>query len=83
MTKQTIEVRQVAKGSQFNSSAPYTVLGTIKRKLRAEQIGNFNPIFCEYKGNKRVLVRSKMGDISDPFRADKTYLEKLFIRVEV
>jgi hypothetical protein len=54
---------------------------TIKRKLRAEQVGNFNPLFCTYRGNKRVLVHSDDGDLSDPFRREQAYEKTLFIRV--
>ena len=78
--KQTIEVRQVAPGNEFNSAAPYSVVKTIKRKLKAENIGNFCPVFCNYLG-KQKLVHSELGDLSDPFRANEKYLEKLFIRV--
>jgi hypothetical protein len=49
---------------------------TIKRKLRAEMIGNFNPFFCTYNRNE-YLVKSDDGDLSDPFRRDESY--KLFI----
>lgn len=54
---------------------------TIARVLRAEQIGNFNPIFCTYMGKKH-LVMSNEGDLSDPFRRDASYLEKLFIEIK-
>ena len=50
----------------------------IFRALSFENIGNFCPCFCQYKGQKR-LVSSEEGDISDPFRADITYLKSLFI----
>ena len=56
------------------------VLGTIDRVLRAEMIGNFNPIFCTYHG-KEHLVHSEAGDLSDPFRRDNTYAETLFIKI--
>lgn len=52
---------------------------TIKRVLRAENIGNFSPIFCRYRG-KRTLVESGKGDLSDPFRRDMDYLKYLFIQ---
>lgn len=67
--KHVIEVR-TSGGTPF----------TIKRQLRAEAIGNFNPIFCTYQG-KRCLVQSDEGDLSDPFRRDDSYLKKLFITV--
>lgn len=82
MKKHNIEVRGVAPGNKFNSAAPYTVLATIQRKLWSEVSGNFNPVFCRYQG-KRELVHSEQGDLSDPFRREESYLEKLFIRVEV
>lgn len=59
---------------------PGHLLGTIKRVLRAEAIGNFNPIFCTYHG-KRHLVSSMAGDISDPFRRDESYLDTLYIEL--
>ena len=48
-------------------------LGSIKRALRAEQIGNFNPLFCRFHNDPRVLVRSDDGDVSDPFRREENY----------
>lgn len=45
---------------------------TIRRVLRAEMIGNFNPLFCTYQ-NKTWLVKSDDGDLSDPFRRDESY----------
>jgi hypothetical protein len=78
--KQTIQVRLVEAGQEFNSSAHYSVVGTIQRKVWCEAIGNFNPMFCRYKG-KRTLVHSEEGDISDPFRREESYLKTLFIRV--
>ena len=54
---------------------------TIKRKLRSECIGNFNPIFCTYQG-KEHLVKSNEGDLSDPFRRDESYIDSLYIEVE-
>jgi len=54
---------------------------TIKRVLRAESIGNFNPIFCTYK-NKERLVKSEKGDLSDPFRREENYLDSLYIEIE-
>ena len=68
MIKMSIQVR----------NADGTVLETIKRKPWAEQFGNFNPVFCRYKG-KKCLVQSDKGDISDPFRADESYLETMYI----
>jgi hypothetical protein len=53
----------------------------VERVLVAEQIGNFNPLFCTYNG-KKYLVHSTQGDISDPFRRDESYLKTLYIEVE-
>ena len=77
----SIQVRKVSPGNLYNSAAPFGTIGTVKRVLRAEQIGNFNPLFCTYKGDKRTLVHSEQGDLSDPFRRDGSYAATLFIRV--
>jgi hypothetical protein len=45
-------------------------------------MGNFNPLFCTYNG-KKYLVQSECGDLSDPFRREESWLEKLFIKLEV
>jgi len=74
MDKQTITV---LRGCDFFGNGGQEV-ETIKRKVWAEAIGNFNPIFCTYKG-KRELVKSKEGDVSDPFRREASYLQSLFI----
>ena len=71
MKKYQIQVRQ--KGTS-------NVLKVIKRKIRVEAIGNFCPAFCTYL-NKEHLVKSDGGDLSDPFRQNKTYLSSLFIEV--
>jgi hypothetical protein len=71
MEKHTIEVRAKDNGIVFK---------TIKRVLRAEAIGNFNPIFCTYQGSKH-LVKSDEGDLSDPFRREESYLETLYINL--
>lgn len=73
-----IEVRE--NGERYGN--PGKVIEVIKRVLRAESIGNFNPIFCTYRG-KRELVKSMAGDISDPFRRDGTYLETLYIETSI
>jgi hypothetical protein len=79
-TKQTIEVRRYDEGLNHHRSDKFTLVETITRKPWLEAIGNFNPMFCRYNG-KRTLVHSESGDISDPFRRDETYLQKLFIEV--
>lgn len=53
----------------------------IKRKLKFEAIGNFCPAFATYKG-KEYLVESEEGDLSDPFRANESYLKRLYITVK-
>ena len=73
--KQQVQVRVKQK---FGN--PGDVLETIKVMLKAEQIGNFNPIFCAYQGKKH-LVSSMEGDLSDPFRREECYLETLYIEV--
>ena len=70
MKKHSVEVRN-GDGS---------VVTTIQRVLRAEAIGNFNPVFCRYNNKKRCLVESEDGFIDDPFRRSNESLKKLFIR---
>jgi len=77
MEKQVINVHK--KGTSYG--VPGEFVETIKRKCWAEQIGNFNPIFCRYKG-KRKIVQSLSGDLSDPFRREESYLEKLYIEID-
>lgn len=72
------EISVCEKGERYLK--PGKEIEKIKRVLRAEQIGNFNPIFCTYKG-KRCLVRSKMGDVSDPFRRESSYSETFYIEL--
>lgn len=69
MKKYDIEVR---KPITINET-PAQLCHIIKRVLIAKQVGNFNPIYCRYKG-KLYLVNSVEGDLSDPFRRDETYL---------
>ena len=76
MNKQTVKVCH--KGERYGM--PGLEIETIKRKLWAECIGNFNPIFCRYKG-ERYLVKSLNGDLSDPFRREEGYLKTLYIEV--
>lgn len=73
--KHTVQVR-----IKRNFMEPGALIGTIKRKLRAECIGNFNPIFCTYHG-KSHLVKSMQGDLSDPFRREESYLKTLYIEI--
>lgn len=67
--KHLIEVRH-------DEEVEYCITCTLKAKV----IGNFNPIFCEFKG-KDVLVHSMEGDLSDPFRREESYLKSLYIEV--
>jgi hypothetical protein len=76
--KSTIQVRQY-QYDQYGSRTTHTVAETIRRTLRAECIGNFNPLFCRFAGDPRVVVHSDAGDGSDPFRRDASYLETLWI----
>ncbi len=76
MKKQTVNVCK--KGERYGE--PGALVEVIKRKLWAEAIGNFNPVFCRYK-NERHLVQSIEGDLSDPFRREESYLKSLYIEV--
>lgn len=82
-TKHKVLVYRKGKRPPSFSDEPFTV---ITPKLWAENIGNFSPVFCLYRGRKR-LVKSFEGDISDPFRRDKTDIEggfrgtKLYIEI--
>lgn len=69
MKKQLIQVRSKQTGKTVN---------LIKRVINFESIGNFNPGFVRYNG-RRFLVNSDEGDLSDPFRANESYLTSLFI----
>ena len=80
--KYTIQVRKVDAGfSLYDSSAPFTVVESVQRAIRSEAIGNFNPCFCSYKEDRRCLVHSEQGDMSDPFRREDSYLTTLYIRI--
>jgi hypothetical protein len=89
MKKYTIQVRRYLPGqTQYGSErigkitgdlGKFEVVKTVKRVLRAEQIGNFNPLFCTYGGNNRCLVNSDEGDASDPFRREESYARSFFI----
>lgn len=50
----------------------------IMRKLYVDQVGNYNRVACRYAG-KTYIVHSEAGDLSDPFRAEPSYLKTLFI----
>jgi len=53
---------------------------TIYRTLKAEQVGNFNLLYCNYLGLQH-LVKSTVEDLSDPFRLDESIKGDLFIEV--
>ena len=88
--KHTIQVRRYQAGQTNHGSerigaitgdyGKFDVVETVKLTLRAEQIGNFNPLFCQYKG-KCTLVHSDDGDLSDPFRRKESYAKSLFISI--
>jgi hypothetical protein len=75
MSKQryTIQVRQ------YHTDGTFTLTATIQRKPWAEQIGNFNPLFCRYQG-RRCLIESDEGDVSDPFRREESYANSFYIQ---
>lgn len=78
--KKKYEISVCEKGEKYLE--PGKEIEKIKRVLRSEQIGNFNPFFCTYKG-KRCLVQSRQGDVSDPFRREESYAETFFIEVSL
>ena len=83
-----IQVRQSGPGQTGHGSnfigaitgdfGNYCLVETVARVIWAEQIGNFNPFFCTYKG-KTCLVQSDDGDVSDPFRREESYANSFFI----
>lgn len=79
--KRHIQVRKYPEGTSHHTSKKFTLIETIWRKPWLEQIGNFNPMFCTYNG-ERTLVHSDYGDISDPFRREESFLGSLFIEAK-
>jgi hypothetical protein len=80
MKKETIQVRNYnGKRYAFPAVTP-EILGSVSRRLYSMACGNFNPVYCRYQ-RKTYLVQSEAGDISDPFRADDSYLKTLFIDI--
>lgn len=73
MKKQKISVRVGA-----NIYGGGKEIETIVRKIYVDVVGNFNRVACRYKG-RTYLVHSEAGDIGDPFRANDSYLNRLFI----
>lgn len=78
--KYLIQVRSYPEGASHYTSDKFAVIGNIRRVIRAEQIGNFNPLFARFKGKDR-LVRSDAGDMSDPFRREESYAASFFIAI--
>lgn len=68
-------------GNSHHTSLPIRTGGDIDRVLNVDQVGNFARVACRYNG-KTYLVNSEAGDIGDPFRADESYLDTLFIDVD-
>ncbi len=73
------KVRVRKKGKDWGK--PGELIEVIQRVLRAEATGNFSPVFCTYKG-KSHLVQSELGDLSDPFRREESYLKFLYLEYE-
>ncbi len=80
--KHQIEVREYRNGtSKYSIKPEFVIVEVINRVIFAEQIGNFNPIFCRYRNNPRKQISSDMGDVSDPFRVSPDYANHLFITI--
>lgn len=75
--KHQIQVRRYTEGDHY-IGGKFEIVETITRKPWAENIGNFNPLFCRYKG-ERYQIHSDAGDVSDPFRREESYAESFFI----
>ena len=73
--KYKIQVRKKVAGKLY-----FEAWGYIWRVPWSEPIGNFNPMFCQFQ-NKRTLVQSEHGDLSDPFRRDESYAETLYVEL--
>jgi hypothetical protein len=78
MKKFNIQVRDNILTSYFEHGPKFRLVETVARKLYVDTVGNFNRIAARYKG-KTYLVQSDTGDLGDPFRADATYLDCLYI----
>jgi hypothetical protein len=68
------------KGKSVHTSEPVEQIDRVHRVITAQQIGNFNPLFCRYKG-QQFLVHSDAGDASDPFRRTEAYARTFFIDI--
>jgi hypothetical protein len=58
----------------------FDLIDTVSLAPRQESIGNFNPMFVTYRGNK-YLLHSDEGDLSDPFRREESYAKSFFIKL--
>lgn len=57
-----------------------TLIKTIRVRVWSESIGNFMPVFCKYRGRRR-LIESDALDLDDPFRCQvEDHVNKMFIR---
>ena len=50
----------------------------IYRYLYTEPVGNFVLTACRFQGNTHI-VKSELGDVTDPFRLTAEYLDHLYI----
>ena len=80
MKKQNIQVRNYNGAHHSSRTVTPEIIGSISRKVYAIACGNFCPVYCRYLG-KTYLVHSESGDLSDPFRAEESYLKTLFIDI--
>lgn len=80
MKLHSVQVRRY-QHDQYGIKTTHEVVEIIKVALRTEAIGNFNPVFCTYRG-RRTLVHSDAGDLSDPFRVLPEYALSLFIETK-
>lgn len=79
MKKHTIQVRKYNRRNGYLfGDKPESTIETIERKVACYPLGNFNRMACRYKG-QTFIVHSEAGDIGDPFRANESYLQTLFI----
>lgn len=78
--KYQIQVRSYPAGASHYVCKEFSVVGDIRRVVRAEQVGNFCPLFARYQGRDH-LVYSDAGDTSDPFRREESYAKSFFISI--
>lgn len=53
----------------------------IARVISCEPLGNFNLFTCRYQC-RTFMLKSEKGDLSDPFRVDKSYFDSLYLDLE-